>query len=205
MMDMVDEITRAHRKLSDGEHKALVIRRRYEAEVEDVWDACTDADRLKRWFLPVSGELRLGGRYQFEGNAGGEVLECAPPRRFKVSWAMGDAPGLSEVEVELTSEGGATWLELRHVAEVPPEMWEGFGCGGVGVGWDLGLLGLALHLSGGEKVGEDTFHLTPEGRQVITASARAWGEAEEAAGIPADRAAAHVAAVTAFYAPEPGA
>ena len=24
-----------------------------------------------RWFLPISGELRLGGRYQLTGNAGG--------------------------------------------------------------------------------------------------------------------------------------
>ena len=26
--------------------------------VEDVWAACSDPDRLKRWFLPVSGELK---------------------------------------------------------------------------------------------------------------------------------------------------
>ncbi|MCK2219421.1 SRPBCC family protein [Actinomadura sp. ATCC 31491] len=202
-MDMVDEIARAHRELIDGERKVAVLRRRYDAEIEDVWDACTDAGRLKRWFLPVTGDLRLGGRYQFEGNAGGEILECEPPRRFKVSWVMGDAPGLSEVEVELTPDGDGTRFELRHTAEVPPEMWDGFGPGAVGVGWDLAVLGLGLHLAGGEQVDEATFHLTEEGRRVITAAAAAWGRASEAAGVPPERAAAHVAAVTAFYAPEP--
>ena len=46
-----------------------------------MWDAVTSAERIPRWFLPISGDLRLGGRYQLEGNAGGEVLECAPPAR----------------------------------------------------------------------------------------------------------------------------
>ena len=44
-----------------------------------MWDACTDPERIGRWFLPVSGDLRLGGRYQLEGNAGGEILRCEPP------------------------------------------------------------------------------------------------------------------------------
>jgi hypothetical protein len=44
-----------------------------EARVDDAWDGCPSLDRLPQWFLPVSGELRLGGRYQLEGNAGGTV------------------------------------------------------------------------------------------------------------------------------------
>ncbi|WP_228010229.1 SRPBCC family protein [Nonomuraea phyllanthi] len=73
-MDSVDEIDRAHRELVDGERKVLTLRRRYDAEVEDVWGACTDAERLSRWFLPVTGGLKLGGSYQLEGSAGGETL-----------------------------------------------------------------------------------------------------------------------------------
>jgi hypothetical protein len=38
-----------------------------EARVDDVWDGCPSLDRLPRWYLPVSGELRLCGRYQLEG------------------------------------------------------------------------------------------------------------------------------------------
>ncbi|TMR91153.1 SRPBCC family protein [Nonomuraea basaltis] len=199
---MVNEITRAHRELLDGERKVVTMRRYYDAEVEDVWDACTDAERLRRWFLPVTGDLRVGGSYQLEGNASGEILQCEPPRLLKVSWLYGESPGFSEVEVHLAAKDGGTLFELRHTAEVPPEMWSGFGPGATGVGWDLALLGLSLHLSGAPQVDENTFHETDEGRRFITASSQAWGQAYAAAGATPEQTAAAVAATTAFYAPE---
>jgi hypothetical protein len=56
--------------------------------VEDVWDAITSAERIPRRFLPVSGDLRLG-RYQLQGNAGGEITGCNPPRHLRLSmWRM---------------------------------------------------------------------------------------------------------------------
>ncbi|MGP3919888.1 SRPBCC family protein [Nonomuraea sp. 10N515B] len=201
-MDLLDEITRAHRELLDGERKVITVRRRYDAEVEDVWDACTNAERLSRWFLPVTGDLQLGGKYQFEGNAGGEILRCEPPRLLKVSWLFGDNPGFSEVEVHLSAEDDGTLFELRHTAEVPPEFWAMGGPGSVGVGWDLGLLGLSLHLAGLPQFDENTFHLTDEGRRVIIESSQAWGRAYEAAGGTPDQVAAAVANTTGFYAPE---
>lgn len=201
-MDIVDEINQAHRELLDGERKVVTLRRRYDADAEDVWDACTNAERLGRWFMPVTGDLRPGGTYQIEGNAGGEILRCEPPRLLRISWLYGEDPGFSEVEMRLSGEDGGTLLELRHTAEVPPEMWSGYGPGAVGVGWDLAVLGLGLHLSGAPKVEEHTFHQTDEGRRFITASSQAWGRAYEAAGGPPGQVAATVAATTAFYAPE---
>ncbi|PZG18079.1 polyketide cyclase [Nonomuraea aridisoli] len=202
MMDIVDELNRAHRELLDGKRKTVALRRRYDADVEDVWDACTDAGRLSRWFMPVSGDLRLGGTYQLEGNAHGEILLCEPPRRLRVTWLFGENPGFSEVEVTLSAEDGGTLFELRHTAEVPEEFWSQYGPGATGVGWDLALLGLALHLAGGEKVDESTFHETDEGRRYILGSSRAWGDAHRAAGGSADEVEAAVTAVSAFYAPE---
>lgn len=203
-MDIIDEITRARREVLDsGQTKVIQIVRHYDTDVEDLWDACTDAERLGRWFLPVSGDLRLGGRFQFEGNAEGEILECEPPHRFRVTWVMGPGPA-SHVEVRLAADGDRTRLELRHEAEVPPEFWDRFGPGAVGVGWDLGLLGLALHLTGGEKVEEATFHETPEGRAYILASSRSWGEAYAAAGASPEQVAAATEATSAFYAPPAG-
>ncbi|MGN9844941.1 SRPBCC family protein [Nonomuraea sp. H19] len=201
-MDIVDEINQAHRELIDGERKTIVLRRHYDAEVEDVWDACTNAERLSRWMLPVTGDLRLGGTYQLKGNAGGEILRCEPPSLLKVSWLFGDNPGFSEVEVRLSAKDGGTLFELHHTAEVPPDMWSGFGPGAVGVGWDLALLGLSLHLSGAPQVDENTFHQTDEGRRFITSSSQAWGEAHKAAGGDPEQVAATVAGVTAFYAPQ---
>lgn len=202
-MDILDELTRAHRELVDGKRKTVTLRRRYDAEVEDVWDACTDPDRLRRWFAPVSGELRLGGTYRIEGNAGGEILHCEPPRRFTISWLFGENPGFSEVEVSLTPEGDGTLFELRHTAEVPEEFWSQFGPGATGVGWDLVLLGLALHLTGAEKPEESTFHLTDDGRAYILGSSQAWGEAHRAAGGTPAEVESTVAAVSSFYAPQP--
>ncbi|MEU5863384.1 MULTISPECIES: SRPBCC family protein [unclassified Nonomuraea] len=200
-MDSLDEISRIRRELKDGERKTVSLTRRYDAEVEDVWDACTDGERIARWFMPVSGDLRLGGTYQLEGNAGGEILDCEPPSYLRVSWLFGPDPGFSEVEVRLSPEGGGTLFELRHTAEVPPEMWGRYGPGAVGVGWDLALLGLGLHLSGAPLPDKAGFELTGEGRSYITASSRAWGEAFEQAGASPESAATAVAATTDFYLP----
>ena len=81
--DIADQINAVHREVvgsqsPDGEHHTVVLRRTYDAAIEDVWDACTNPERIGRWFLPVTGDLRTGGRYQLEGNAG--VRSCAVSR-----------------------------------------------------------------------------------------------------------------------------
>ncbi|NUW38650.1 SRPBCC family protein [Nonomuraea rhodomycinica] len=207
MIEIIDQIKLAHREVGeDGETKTVTISRRYEAAVEDVWDACTDPERIARWFLPVSGDFRVGGHYQLQGNAGGEILRCEPPGLLKVSWVMGDAPGLSEVEVRLTAEGkDSTLFELRHVATVPPGMWSTYGPGAVGVGWDLTVLGLGLHLAGGSIGDPRAWEASEEARRCMTVSAEAWGEAHRKAGESPETVAAMVKNTLGFYAPEPGA
>ena len=76
-------MTREVRNLeNDGQPaKAVVASRVYDTTAADLWDALTRAERLKRWFAPVTGELKLGGRYQVEGNASGTVLECVPDQK----------------------------------------------------------------------------------------------------------------------------
>src|SRR5437667_221963 len=68
------------------------------APLGDVWDACTNPERIARWFLPVSGDLREGGSYQLEGNAGGRIERCDPPHGFTATWEWG---------------GNVSWIELR--------------------------------------------------------------------------------------------
>ena len=211
MRDVLDELDAMHRELGEGrlpagEAYAVILRRRYHAEIEDVWDAITSAERLRRWFLPVSGELRLGGRYQLEGNAGGEIMQCEPPRLLKVSWLFGpDAKdGTSEVEVRLTpGPAGDTDFELIHSAVVDEDFFPTYGPGATGVGWDLGLLSLALHLAGGEIENPEEFESSPEGRELGRRSAAAWGEAHLAAGGDQQQVAAAVEATTKFYVPDP--
>ncbi|MGY1826657.1 SRPBCC family protein [Blastococcus sp. SYSU DS0541] len=184
--------------------RIAVARRTYRAARADVWGALTDAERLPRWFLPVSGELRPGGRYQLEGNAGGVVESCQEPESFAVTWEFGGT--VSWLRVHLAPSDGGTTLELVHEAPVDPEFWAQFGPGAVGVGWDLALMGLGLHLESGGPVDPElaaTFTLTPEGAEFTRRAAAGWAEAAAADGD--DPAAAREAAdrTVAFYTTPP--
>ena len=53
---------------------------------------------------------------------------------------------MSWLEVKLTPADDGTTLELIHEAHVDPDLWDQFGPGAVGVGWDLALLGLGLYV-----------------------------------------------------------
>lgn len=205
MIDVTQQLGAVTREVATTEHegkpaKQVVLSQRYPAPIEDVWDALTNRERLPRWFLPVSGELTLGGRYQFAGNAGGTVLECEPPRRLLATWEYGGE--VTWVEVRLTEDGDGTTLRLQHTAPHDPGRWAEFGPGAVGVGWDSGLLGLALHLRGEapmELEAKIAWDGSEEGRSFMTASSAAWAEAAIAGG--GDEAAARAAAArtTAAY------
>ena len=158
-----------------GEARTVTIGRSYDAPVADVWDACTNPERIPRWFLPVTGELREGGRYQVQGNAGGLIERCEPPRSFTATWEFGGQ--VSWIELRLSEAGGSgTRLELEHISHVD-DHWAQFGPGAVGVGWDLALLGLSQHLTTGAAVDPQTamtFPASEEGRRFIEASSRGW-------------------------------
>ena len=113
--------------IRDGAPTRIAIARRtYPTDQADLWDAVTNASRIPRWFLPVTGELELGGRYQLQGNAGGVVERCDEPSVFAVTWEMG--PMMSWLEVTLSAaEDGGTVLELAHEAPVDPERWGEYG------------------------------------------------------------------------------
>jgi uncharacterized protein YndB with AHSA1/START domain len=215
MIDILHEIEAVQREVAEGHlpagsARAIRLRREYDAPIDDVWDALTSPERIGRWFLPISGDYRLGGRYQFEGNAGGEIVACERPHRLKVTWVYGEPASeadVSEVEVRLSStDGGATRLELEHTAIVPEAMWAEYGPGAVGVGWEQGFLGLSLHLGSGAGVGDPTaWQLSAEGREFATRSSERWGVANRAAGADPEAVERGVANTITFYAPDPDA
>jgi uncharacterized protein YndB with AHSA1/START domain len=145
MTDKASPVTETHRevgrrRIAAGEARTALMRRRYDAPIEDVWDACTNPDRLSRWFLKVTGELRVGGTFSLAGNASGEILRCDPPRLLAVTWVYGGQP-VDEVELRLSpGENGDTILELEHasVSEMAPD-GSTSAVVGVGVGWELAL------------------------------------------------------------------
>ena len=210
MIDIAREIDAVHRevgrgRLAAGDAHTITLRRAYTASADEVWDALTTPERISRWFLPISGDLRLGGTFQFEGNAGGSIVACDRPNRLLVTWGMGpadDPASASEVEIRLTPAGDeTTTLELVHTAIVPDEMWDTFGPGAVGVGWEGGALGLALHFLGGTIDDPAAWPFTDEGRAYYAGSSEAWGAANLAAGADPDVVARNIAATTEFYAP----
>ena len=209
MNDLIAELDRARRRVerlrdhggpgNDQDLYDVEIRRTYDADPADVWDACTNPERIARWFSPVTGDLRLGGRYAIEGNASGAITECDPPRRLALDWEFGDQ-ALSWVTVELNPVGdGRCELVLRH-RQPRTEHWATYGPGATGVGWELSVLGLAMHLAGSEKPSAE-FEASPEAQQFTRRSATLWGAAHEAAGAPASVAAKAAQATADAFAP----
>lgn len=181
--------------------KVVVASRTYPTSIDDLWDAVTTLERIPRWFLPITGDLRVGGRYQLEGNAGGEVLTCDPPRHFEITWEFGGE--VSWVTVELVEAAGeSTRLELRHTAHVPDDLWDQYGPGAVGLGWDGGLMGLALHIETGtaaDRTEVAAWMGSPNYREFMTEASADWRDASIAAGTNEASASGACERVTAAY------
>ncbi|HMK11494.1 MAG TPA: SRPBCC family protein [Acidimicrobiales bacterium] len=198
-MDFAKAIDTTHRSVVASSREgqpihAVVLERTYEGSIEDVWDALTQPERIPRWFLPVSGDLRVGGRYQLEGNAGGTITACEPPTHLAVTWEFGEQ--LSWVDARLTRDGDRTVLRLEHTVPVD-DHWREFGAGAVGIGWDLTLLALAEHLVTSEQVVPD--FANPDVPVFMSAASNDWCRASIAAGTPRDDAEAAAAHTTAAY------
>jgi uncharacterized protein YndB with AHSA1/START domain len=186
VIDILEHINAIHRQVSQiGEEVRVTLRRTYRAEVEDVWDALTDPDRIRRWFMPITGELKVGGSFQLEGNAGGEILECEPPERFKVTFG-GPA---SLVEIRLTPGADSDTTELQMDHSVPADFGGASGALYVGPGWDGALLGVALYVEGKLKEGDDPQQManSPEVIEFSKESIRAWAKAIRDSGLVSEQ------------------
>jgi uncharacterized protein YndB with AHSA1/START domain len=205
MKDVLEELAATAREVArrgggDDELIAVTLRREYPAEVEDVWQAVTDPQRLARWFAPVSGDLREGGTFAVEGNAEGEIRECVPPSALTVTWG---GP-VSVVTVRLTASGAGTVLELEHTV---PAAFAGSGAGAlyVGPGWDVAVLGLALWLRGELVDAPAVWEASPEVREVNAGSIDAWVATITSSGTATDdEVAAAAAAARAQFTPDQG-
>lgn len=195
------------RALVEREHqgkpaRVVVAYRDYDTTAEDLWDALTNPERIPRWFAPVEGDLRLGGRYQVKGNAGGAITRCDPNEAFDIDWEFGG--GKSWVTVRLEPKSEQTRLTLEHImwADDADQHWKQFGPAAVGVGWDLSFLGLGLHIETGEPVdmeGVNGWSSGDDGKAFMKSSAAAWAAAHIACGEDPDVAKAMAARTAAFY------
>ena len=192
MIDADHQINAVRRTVGDrtleaGEARVVTINQSYDTDAADLWDACTNIERIPRWFLPITGDLRVGGQYQLDGNANGTILTCDPPREFTATWECG--ADLSWIEVRISSDGpDRSRFELQHIAHVD-DHWEQFGPGATGMGYDGALVGLTLHLSTGEAVDPSSgqeWMASEDGRRFMKLSGEAWYEANVAGGADPD-------------------
>lgn len=193
------------RTMAAGTARIVTISQVYDTDPNDLWEAITTAERIGRWFLPVSGDLCLGGSYQIAGHANGTVLTCDPPNRFTATWES--AGTVSWIEVGVVAEGtDRARLVVEHIADVDDDIWRQFGPGAVGMGWDSMLCGLALHLATAASIepaqGQEWIG-TEEGRRFLQLSGEQWYAADVAAGEDPDAArAAAERCLAAYYGQE---
>lgn len=173
------------RTIAAGEARCAVFRRTYEAEVADVWDACTDPERLRRWYAPVAGDLRVGGTIT-QGDFGpGRIVRCEAPYRLTVAVGGGD-PAPDEIELRLSAApGGGTLLEFEHATtrdshEVGGAIYDAVYCMGGGYGPRLLTLDQHLHGRLADDVDATALHLRQDLRPAIEYSMAALAELIEA-------------------------
>jgi uncharacterized protein YndB with AHSA1/START domain len=159
-----------HRTIESGEARVAVFTRTYETTIEDLWDACTDPERLKRWYVPVTGDFRVGGTFEQVNMGSGTIVACEAPILLHLS--LGG--GADEIEVRLSpgAEEGTTILELQHATtfdthNIGGEMYDAIFC--MGGGYYPRLYALDRYLRGElpDEYDSAAFHLNPEMRPVI--------------------------------------
>ncbi|MCU1404420.1 MAG: activator of Hsp90 ATPase 1 family protein, partial [Glaciihabitans sp.] len=134
---------RSHTDLRGGLLSVVGIRQ-YSVTTSRLWNAITEPVQLKRWFYPVTGELRPGGAFQTVGNAGGEIRKCEREQLLRFTW--GDDSSVVEIRLSADRDASTSTLELTHT--VPMELaGNGTGAFYVGPGWDSVLQALADYLA----------------------------------------------------------
>ena len=173
------------RQIPSGEARCAVFRRTYDAPIEDVWQACTDPERLRRWYAPVEGDLQVGGSFTQGDFGSGLVLRCEAPTLLTVALGGGD-PAPDQIELRLAAgPGETTLLEFEHATTIDThtiggEIYDAVYC--MGGGYDPRLDTLDLYLRGElpDDLDATLLHLRPEFRGSIEAGMAALDELVQA-------------------------
>lgn len=174
-----------------GPGNIIVLTQTFPTTAADLWDACTDPQRLSRWFEPVKGDLHLHGRYELvDSGTAGTIDRCDPPHTLSITWEHGEDHSRVEADIHPASDVQVT-LTIRHFGD-DNEHWDTYGPAAGGTGWDLSLLALSRHLEDGRAgaAAEVEAHMATDlGQQQMTDFASVWRDAHIAAGADPDHAA----------------
>ena len=117
----------------------------YDTDINDLWQACTQPDRLTQWIAEVSGDLRVGGgfyaTFTSTGAGAGRVEACDAPHHLLLTMLPGTADE-QQIEAWFAAEGDKTRLTVENrglaLAELPLH----------GAGWQAHLEDLGRSLDG---------------------------------------------------------
>ncbi|MBM9467999.1 SRPBCC domain-containing protein [Nakamurella leprariae] len=204
MNEYIVELADVHRHVSRessdaGELVRVTLRRPFAAETHDLWHAVTDPDLISRWFMPISGDFREGGHFDLQGNAGGDIEQCDPPRTFRVTF--GDASSVVTVTMHELA-GDRTELVLDHTV---PVTVAGSTAGAlyVGPGWDGALVGLARFIDGRAEGDPVQAINSPKMIQFSRQSVALWADAAAMGGASAQEVETARQVALAQFAPDP--
>lgn len=118
----------------------------FDTRPDDLWQACTDPERLGRWIAEVSGDLKQGGQIEARFTTGwegtGTIEVCEPPRRLVVLTREPGDDTDHVVEATLAPEGHRTRLIIEERGVAVGQLAE------YGTGWQIHLEDLVAHLDG---------------------------------------------------------
>ncbi|HEY1569988.1 MAG TPA: SRPBCC domain-containing protein [Pseudonocardiaceae bacterium] len=138
----------------DGAGATIRLERTFHARAQDVFDAWTSVEVLRRWWhagrdwetphaeldLRPGGAIRITMRDPHRGvnyGGGGEFTEIEPPRRLAFTWTWDDDPSTQQlVEVDFTEHGEHTTVRLTN-SGVPGRSTEGHVAG-----WEVSFVNL---------------------------------------------------------------
>lgn len=124
----------------------VVMKRTFDAPLENVWKALTDYELMKQWYFDIPGfKAEKGYKFQFMGGPEDgikylhlcEITEVVPEKKLTYSWRYEGYEGISYVTFELSPDGDQTTLVLSHIGlESFPASNPDFAVGNFVEGWN---------------------------------------------------------------------
>lgn len=139
------------RKIDDT-RGAVRVEDVYDTDIDDLWEACTNPERLARWIAHVSGDLQVGAvvhaTFTSTWSAPVRIDLCDKPHHLVLTSQPG-TPDEGQLEAWLSVEGAKTRLVVEDrgipVDELPFH----------GAGWQVHLEDLGRSLAPGASVHPD--------------------------------------------------
>jgi uncharacterized protein YndB with AHSA1/START domain len=131
----------------DQDRGALRLEDVYDTDIDDLWAACTEPERLARWLAEVSGDLHIGGTihatFTSTWTGPGRIEACDSPHHLLLTMQPGTDEE-AQIEAWLTAEGAKTRLVVEERGLPLAQLHYH------GAGWQAHLEDLGRALNGGQ-------------------------------------------------------